>query len=288
MPIADIDGIATRYEVTGSGPPLLMYAPGGFDATVEKWSTQGVYAKIKLLDHLPKHYTCILFDRRECGQSGGRVEHVTWAHYVAQGKGLLEHLDIERAHLMGGCMGCCPVAAFGVMHPEMVLSMVLWWPVGGAKYRISGQQRFAEHIAFVQANGLEQVVAVAQASGKSFGADPRGGPWAAVIRNDPDFAEAYAEQDVERYKLIVTGMGRTLFDRDTAPGPEPEDMLRLDIPALVIPGQDASHATSAARYLEECLPRAQYWNVPVPGQTEETAPVRVLEFLDKVSADTAG
>ena len=58
----------------GSGPPILMYAPGGFDATVEKWSTLGVYAKIKLLDHLPKAYTCILFDRRECGQSGGRVE----------------------------------------------------------------------------------------------------------------------------------------------------------------------------------------------------------------------
>src|SRR5436309_3123954 len=122
MATAIIDDIATRYEVMGSGPPLLMYAPAGFDATLEKWSTQGVYAKIKLLDHLPKHYTCIVFDRRECGQSGGRVEHLTWAHYVAQGKGLLEHLGFQRAHLMGGCMGCCPVAAFGVMHPQMVLS----------------------------------------------------------------------------------------------------------------------------------------------------------------------
>ena len=112
MPSAIIDGIATRYEVVGSGPPLLMYAPGGFNAVVETWSTLGVYAKIKLLDHLPKHFTCILFDRRECGQSGGRVERVTWAHYVAQGKGLLDHLGIKRAHIMGGCMGCPPVAAF--------------------------------------------------------------------------------------------------------------------------------------------------------------------------------
>ena len=51
-PHAIIDGIATRYEVVGSGPPLLMYSPGGFDATIEKWSQQGVYAKIKPLDHL--------------------------------------------------------------------------------------------------------------------------------------------------------------------------------------------------------------------------------------------
>src|SRR5436309_12619327 len=212
MATALIDGIATRYEVLGDGPPILMYAPAGFDATLDKWSTQGVYAKIKLLEHLPKKFTCIVFDRRECGQSGGRVERLTWAHYVAQGKGLLDRLGIARAHIMGGCMGCCPVAAFGVMHPEAVLSMVLYWPVGGAKYRLSSHQRFAEHLAFVQQQGLDAVVALVTKEGKAFGADPRGGPWAAVIKRDVDFAETYARQNVERYKLIVAAMARTLFD----------------------------------------------------------------------------
>jgi pimeloyl-ACP methyl ester carboxylesterase len=280
---ATIDGITTRYEVLGSGPPLLMYAPAGFDATLEKWRTQGVYAKIKLLDHLPKHYTCILFDRRECGSSGGRVEHLTWAHYVAQGKGLLEHLGFKRANLMGGCMGCCPVAAFGVMHPEMVQSMILYWPVGGAKYRLSSHQRFAEHLGFVQQNGLEPVVALVSKDGKAFGADPRGGPWASVIKIDSAFAARYAKQDVDRYKLIVAATARTLFDRDTAPGAEPEDLMRVDIPALIVPGRDAAHATSAARYLEECLPRAEYWDVPVEGQTEEPTVARVTEFLANVA-----
>jgi pimeloyl-ACP methyl ester carboxylesterase len=287
MATAVIDGITTRYEVMGSGPPLLMYAPGGFNATVETWSTQGVYAKIKLLEHLPKKYTCILFDRRECGQSGGRVEHVTWAHYVAQAKGLLEHLKIERAHIMGGCMGCCPVSAFAVRHPRAVLSMVLFWPVGGAKYRISSHQRFAQHLAYVEQHGLEAVVALVAKEGKPFGADPRGGPWASVIKHDRDFAAAYARQDIERYKLIVAGMARSLFDRDTAPGAEPEDLLRLDIPALVVPGRDAAHATSAARYLEECLPRAEYWDAPVADQTEATTPARILQFLEKTSALTS-
>jgi pimeloyl-ACP methyl ester carboxylesterase len=286
MATAIIDGITTRYEVIGSGPPLLMYSPGGFNATIETWSTQGAYAKIKPLDHLTKKYSCIVFDRRECGQSGGRVERVTWAHYVAQGRGLLDHLGISRAHLMGGCMGCCPVAAFGVAHPEMVLSMILFWPVGGAKYRISSHQRFAEHLAFVQQNGLEAVVALVGKDGKPFGADPRGGPWASVIKHEGVFAEAYARQNVDRYKLIVAGMGRTLFDCDTAPGAEPEDLLRLDIPALIVPGQDAAHATSAARYLEECLPRSEYWDMPVAGQTEEKAMGRMMEFLGKASAET--
>ena len=280
MATAIIDGITTRYEVVGSGPPLLMYAPGGFNATIETWSTQGVYAKIRLLDHLPKKYTCVVFDRRECGQSGGRVERVTWAHFVAQGKGLLDHLDIARAHLMGGCMGRCPVAAFGVAHPDMVLSMVLFWPVGGAKYRIGSHQRFAEHLGFVQQHGLEQVVALVAKDGKPFGADPRGGPWASVIRHNRAFAESYAKLNVDQYRLIVAGMVRTLFDRDTSPGAEPEELMKLDIPAIVVPGRDESHATSAARYLEECLPKPEYWDVPPEGQTESTASARLLKFLD--------
>jgi pimeloyl-ACP methyl ester carboxylesterase len=284
MGTAIVDDISTRYEVMGSGPPILMYAPGGFDATVEKWSALGVYAKIKLLDHLPKHYTCILFDRRECGQSGGRVERLTWNDYVAQGRALLDHLGVERAHIMGGCMGCSPVAAFAVAHPRATLSMVQFWPVGGAKYRISSHQRFAEHLAFVQQHGLTAVVELVRKEGKPFGADPRGGPWASVIKRDAAFAESYAERNVDDYKLIVVGMMRSLFDRDTAPGAEPEDLLRLDIPALIVPGHDAAHATSAARYLEECLPRADYWDVAVADQTEEATAARILAFLAKTAA----
>ena len=288
MPTAVLDGISTRYDVIGSGPPLLMYAPGGFDATADKWRTQGVYAKIKLLDHLPAHYTCIVFDRRECGASGGRLERVTWAHYVAQGKALLEHLGHQRAHIMGGCMGCCPTAAWGAIHPAMVISMVLYWPVGGAKYRLSSHQRFAEHLAFVQQNGLRAVADLVAKDGKSFGADPRGGPWASVLKHDTAFASAYVTQDIERYKQLVAGIGRTLVDRDTAPGAEPEDMLRCQIPALVVPGNDAAHATSAARYLHECLPKSEYWDMPVAEQSDANTPARVLAFLHAADALSNG
>ena len=279
MPSALIDGIQTRYEIRGEGSPMLMFSPGGFDATLEKWSTLGVYGKTKMLDQLVQHYRCILFDRRETGLSGGRVERITWAHYVAQGKCLLDHLGIAKAHLMGGCMGCAPVVGFAAAYPQATLSMVLYWPVGGAKYRINGQLRFAQHLAQVQQHGLASVVELVRNSAKSFGEDPRLGPWAALLRRDEAFAQAYRLQDLERYKLIVSGMARALLDRDTAPGAEPEDLLRLDIPALVVPGRDASHATSAARYLEECLPRAEYWDALPAEQTEATAPARLLQFL---------
>ena len=274
-----IDGIETRYEVQGSGPPLLMFSPGGFDATLEKWSTLGVYAKTKMMATLVANYRCILFDRRETGQSGGRIERISWSHYAAQGRGLLDHLGITRAHLMGGCMGCAPVLAFAAAYPARVDRLVLVWPVGGARYRINGQLRFAQHLSFVQQEGLAAVLALAQAGNKSFSEDPRGGPWVSVLRRDAAFAAAFVAMDVERYKLALTGTARALLDRDTAPGAEPEELMQLDIPALVVPGRDASHATSAARYLQECLPRSEYWDIAPDEQTEHKLPQRLLQFL---------
>jgi pimeloyl-ACP methyl ester carboxylesterase len=280
MPTALVDGIATRYEIYGSGPALLMFSPGGFDSSLESWRTVGIYKRLGLLERLSERYMCIAFDRRESGRSGGRLERVSWNDYVRQGIGLLDHLDVERAHLIGGCVGCSTAAALGVQQQDRVLSMVLYSPAGGAKYRIKQHARFAAHLAYVEQQGLAAVVDLAKNTDSGFSADPRVGPWAAPIRGDVRFAEAYAQADARRYATMVTGMARLLFDRDTVPGPEPEDLLRLDVPALIVPGQDDSHATSAARYLEECLPRAEYWDVPVSGQTAETAPGRILEFLD--------
>ena len=128
---------------------------------------------------------------------------------------------------------------------------------------------------------LEGVLQLVRKEGKPFNADTRGGPWASVIKNDESFAERYVKEDVEKYKVTVATMARNLFDRDTAPGAEPEDLLKLNIPALIAPGHDPSHATSAARYLEECLPKAEYWDVSVEDQTEETVPHRLLEFLER-------
>jgi pimeloyl-ACP methyl ester carboxylesterase len=279
MPTATIDGIATYYEVIGDGPPLLMFSPGGFNATLENWRSFGIYERLDLLEHLNKHYTCVTYDRREAGRSGGRVERISWGDYAAQGSGLLDELGIGEARLMGGCIGCSIAAAFAVAHPERTMSIVLYSPAGGPRYRITQHARFAEHIAFVREEGLAQVVELATSDDKTFAQDPRVGPWANVIRNDRAFAEDYARREIEHYVALLEDWADSLFDRDTVPGAEPEDLLKLDIPAFVVPGDDPNHATSAARYLEECLPRSEYWDVPVAEQTEDTAPARVLQFL---------
>ena len=279
MSTATIDGIATRYEVAGSGLPLLMYSPGGFDSRLENWSSLGIYQRIGLLAELTRHYTCITFDRRESGRSGGRVERLGWDAYVRQGIGLLDHLDVDRAHLMGGCVGCSSVAALAIAHPRRVRSMVLYSPAGGARYRMAQHARFSDHAAFIRSSGLDGVVDLARSHDLGFTKDPRVGPWATVIRADSGFADGYAKLDPQRYLSTVAGIARVMYDRDTVPGAEPEDLMALDVPALIVPGQDASHAPSAARYLQECLPVNEYWDVPVAAQTADTAPGRVLAFL---------
>lgn len=285
MPTATVDGIETYYEVTGEGPPLLLFSPGGFGATLDNWSQMGRYRRLRLREHLSERYACIAFDRRESGRSGGRLERTTWHHYAAQAKGLLDHLGVDRAYLLGGCVGCSIAAVLAVEYPDITAGMVLFSPAGGARYRISQHLRFSQHLGYVEESGLDGVVELARTHEQGFSKDPRVGPWVTVIRRDEAFARRYAAQDPERYRELMMGLARMMFDRDTVPGPEPEDLMRLDVPTLIVPGQDASHATSAARFLEECLPRGEYWDVPVAEQTEDTVAPRLLKFLDQVRDD---
>ena len=278
MPYAEINGINIHYEVRGSGPPLLMMAPGGFDSTIQKWTTSGVWVGVRPLETLSDRYTCIAYDRREAGQSGGRVERVSWSTYAHEAMGLLRHLKTERAFILGGCMGCSTAAAFAVAYPEATLGLVLHWPVGGVRWRQNGLERFQTHANYVKDHGLEAVVQLAL-EGKTFWTEPAAGPWASTIMADPEFAGRFTGQDPDRYRAIAGLMGQTLFDRDTATGAEPAELMALKVPSVIIPGADAAHATSAARYLQECLDGSVYHDAPLAEQTPDKVRRWILEFL---------
>jgi pimeloyl-ACP methyl ester carboxylesterase len=135
MSTATIDGLEVRYQVFGSGAPLLLFAPGGFDATIEKWRAASAWTGIDALDALASQFQLIVYDRRESGQSGGRVEHLSWRTYARQAKALLDQLRIESALVLGGCMGCSVALAFAVDYPEATRALLLHWPVGGFRWK---------------------------------------------------------------------------------------------------------------------------------------------------------
>ena len=195
-------GRATRSF--GSGPPVLMFSPGGFDATVEKWTTQGIYAQIRPIEHCRSTSRASPSIAARAASRADASSTVSWAHYVAQGKGLLDHLHISRAHIMGACMGCSPAIAFAVAHPAATSSLLLYWPVGGPHYRISSHAAFCGHSRYVRQQGLEGVVSLVQAEGKPFNQDPRGGPWAVGHQARRCVRRAHiANQDVRRYLSLV-------------------------------------------------------------------------------------
>lgn len=281
MPVAMVDGLEVNYEARGSGAPLLMMAPGGFDASMDKWVTTNAWKGMNALEKLSSEFQIIIYDRRESGRSGGRVEKLRWELYAQQAKSLLDHLKIDSAFVMGGCMGCSVALAFGVCFPESTRALLLHWPVGGYRWRANSGLRFARHAAFVRESGLASVVERAKEKG-SFWQDSESGPWAPCIARDDKFAATFKLQDPERYLGIVEASGRALFDRDTAPGAEPEEIMGVKAPALIVPGDDPSHATSAAHYLRECLPNAEFWNVMPPEQSTEGVCNRVIDFCRKL------
>ena len=64
----------------------------------------------------------------------------------------------------------------------------------------------------------------------------------------------------------------------TPPGAEPEEILAMKVPALIVPGDDPAHATSGAHYLRELLPQPEFWPVMPPEQTTARLCDRILEF----------
>lgn len=281
MPQTEINGLTIEYETHGSGPALLMLAPGGFDATIGKWSTAGVWPAVRPLEAFAERFTCIAYDRRESGASGGRIEKLTWEIYADEAKALLDHLGIDRAFVMGGCMGCSVAIAFGVRYPAATRGLVLHWPVGGAEWiQITHERWLGGHAGFVRENGLAAAVEVAREKG-SFMADFRAGPWASVLARDAGFADRYVQQDVDSYLKLLEETTRDLYDRDTAPGAEPEQLRQLQVPAVILPGDDPYHATSAAQYLADQLPQSEYWDVPVSRQDGESVRKIIFDFLVK-------
>jgi pimeloyl-ACP methyl ester carboxylesterase len=89
MPTVTIDHLEVSYVTRGSGLALLMLAPGGFDATMEKWATAGVWKGMQPLDTLTRDFTMVAYDRRESGRSGGRVERLSWLLFAEQARALL-------------------------------------------------------------------------------------------------------------------------------------------------------------------------------------------------------
>ena len=267
MPFATIDGIKTNYQVTGSGTPLLMLAPGGFDSSIMRCSASGAWKELQPLNALADHFQVIAYDRREAGDSGGRLEALNWECYVKQAMGLLDHLGIESAYVLGGCMGVSVALAIGHAVPKRVRGLLLHWPVGGYRWMHKGRGFFDGHIAYVREHGLAAALARAKELKTFWRGDPSGGPFSAALANDAVLADAFVNQDMANYIRILERSRDTLFNDTMPSGASGDQVMQMQAPACIMSGNDSAHAHSAAVALHELLPKSQLSPIMPPQQT---------------------
>jgi len=256
MPFASIEGIRTHFQVTGKGPPLLLLAPIGDNAPIPQRWRDRAWRGFKPAELLTGHFQVISYDRRESCNSGGRVEPLSWRVFARHANALLDHLGIKQAFLLGSCVGCSVALSLAAHFPDRCRALLLHWPVGGFLWLDRGRACFDRHIEFARVHGLSQVADRARQSGL-FWSDPEAGPWASVIASDQSFAKFFVRQNFDRYLKVVEQSRDQLFNDNLPSGVTSSQLMTIPVPAFVMPGDDALHATSAAHVLRELMPHAK-------------------------------
>lgn len=115
MPKAKVGEIQIHYEEYGNGQPLIMILGLGQDTAT--WAFQ--------VPEFSKYFRVIVMDNRDSGQSSGCTETYTTETMARDILGLMDHLAIERTHLLGTSMGGMVAQQVALMAPERIIRLVL-------------------------------------------------------------------------------------------------------------------------------------------------------------------
>jgi len=116
MPSALIRGAECVYEVTGTGPPLVLIHSIGL-STRQGWRAQ--------VPVLARTHRVVTYDIRGLGESAAGAEPLGVATFAADLAALMDHLGLVRAALMGVSLGGFIAQAFTIANPERVSALVL-------------------------------------------------------------------------------------------------------------------------------------------------------------------
>jgi pimeloyl-ACP methyl ester carboxylesterase len=111
----EINGTSFYYEIDGTGIPLVFVHAGIADCRM--WNDQ--------FDFFARQYQTVRYDRRGFGRTkmvAGEYSHHRDLY------GLLKHLGIEQAILVGCSQGAKTIVDFTIEHPEMAKALILTAP----------------------------------------------------------------------------------------------------------------------------------------------------------------
>jgi pimeloyl-ACP methyl ester carboxylesterase len=277
MPMAPVNGVRLYYEVTGSGYPLLFAHEYAGD--YRSWEPQVRY--------FARRYQVITYNARGYPPSDVPEDVNAYSQELAAQDivGLLRHLNIAQAHLVGLSMGGYAVLHVGLSHPSVARSLV----VAGCGYGSvsSERERFQQDsgniAARLQREGMPAVAEV-YARGPTRvqfeDKDPRG--WR-------EFAEQLAKHSAIGAAFTLLGVqGR----RPSVYALEAQ-MRQLRVPTLIITGDEDEPCLEPGLFMKRTIPSAGLVVMPKSGHTinieEPDAFNRIVsDFLTAVEAEKWG
>ncbi len=115
MSFAIVNGVKLSYRTYGTGFPVILIH--GYGAKKEIWKPQIV--------DLYKRFKVITFDLRGTGESDRPKIHYTMKMLTEDIKGLIDFLQIEKAHIIGRSFGGMIAQNFTLLFPQKVEKLVL-------------------------------------------------------------------------------------------------------------------------------------------------------------------
>ena len=115
MPHVESNGINLYYEDHGQGEPLVLIMGFTMSSVGWHWNVQ----------RFAQSFRTIVFDNRGVGQSDKPDEPYAMTTFADDTAGLLDHLNIDKAHVFGISMGGMIAQEFALCHPQRVKSLIL-------------------------------------------------------------------------------------------------------------------------------------------------------------------
>ena len=127
MSLLELGPTTIHYEERGTGFPLLLVAPGGMNSSIDWWAR----AAFDPREEYASDFRLVAMDQRNAGSSTGPLDvDDPWGSYVDDQLALMDHLGIERFHVLGCCIGCSHALGLAERAPARVTAAVLEQPIG--------------------------------------------------------------------------------------------------------------------------------------------------------------
>lgn len=272
MPLAQINGVNLFYKEVGRGIPLVFVHE--FAGDYQSWHLQ--------VRFFGRRYRTISYNARGYPPSDVPADPAGYSqkHAVEDLKGLLDHLNISKAHICGLSMGGYAALLFGLAYPDRALSLT----VAGCGYGSGGDRADFR-------KDVEHVVRRFEEEGMAKVADfyTRGPTRVQFLEKDPtgwqEFHDQFVAQSAKGHALTMRGVQMTrpsVYDLE-------QQLERLEVPILIIAGDEDDPCLEPALFMKRKIPRSGLLVIPKSGHVinlEESDAFNraVLDFISAVES----